>query len=734
MQSTRAKGVRVAGATITLFLSATVATLAFFGDTAFATTAVNLSPGGPFTDGQTIAVSGTGFPMHSALPSGLEIIECSDPGGLVANLPTDASTGCDGTTVNGSQINTDATGAFSTSYSISALSATGNSNINCDATDYCVLWVGQDFNNSFLSGPHAFSAPFFISSTTKTAQTIMFSSEAPTAATVGGPGYAVSASASSGLPVMLSIDSSASKVCAISGSAVSFLATGTCTIDANQSGDTTYAPAMQVQQMFSVGAGSLTSTVTTTQVSASSITLGTSDSVSDNATVKGNATNASPMGTVNFDVCQTGTSQTVTGGPCVVTSSSHLSTAHLVAGMNDASSASSSSFTPTSAGTWCFSAVYISNSTYSSSADNTGNANLDGNECVLVKPASADTATFVSPVTVALGPSGTVNDSVTVMGDVAGGSPTGSVTFYVCKIAASQILTSGPCPASGSPEDVGQSLVGGAGDTSSATSVPFTPTSAGSWCFSAVYGGDANYQSSSDNTSANNLDPDECVLVTTAPSVTVSVVSSAHTTVGAAGDITDAVTVTGNSIGGAPTGSVDFYVCGPLVSPSVCASTSTSEGVPALVQNGGDTAAATSNSFRASTPGIYCFAAVYVPSLGANYTGSSDNNSSTIDANECSTVGPAAAFSFTNASSATAIAGQSFSFPVTTVGSPVPKIKKKGALPKALHLVDNHDGTATISGIPSVKKIGIYHLTLTATFGKGKTKHVTMQVFTLSVA
>ncbi len=143
-----------------------VAVVVSFAGTAFAQT-VTLPAGNP-TDGQTITVSGTGFPVHSALPSGLEIIECSDPGGLVGNLPTDASTGCDGTTVNGSQINTDASGNFSASYSISALSSSGNSDINCDATDFCVLWVGQDFNNSFLSGPHAFSRPFEVQAPTAT--------------------------------------------------------------------------------------------------------------------------------------------------------------------------------------------------------------------------------------------------------------------------------------------------------------------------------------------------------------------------------------------------------------------------------------------------------------------------------------------------------------------------------------------------------------------------------------
>jgi len=128
--------------------------------TASAATTVNIPAGNP-TNGQTITVSGSGFPVRSALPSGLQIIECSDPGGLSANLPTDASTGCDGTTVSGGQINTDASGNFTAQYPVELLNS-GNSSINCDPTDFCVLWVGQDYNNAFLSGPHGFSVPFEI--------------------------------------------------------------------------------------------------------------------------------------------------------------------------------------------------------------------------------------------------------------------------------------------------------------------------------------------------------------------------------------------------------------------------------------------------------------------------------------------------------------------------------------------------------------------------------------------
>jgi hypothetical protein len=144
--------------TVGAMVMATVVAVPLSGIAQAATT-VNI-PTPPFTNGQNITVSGSGFPVRSALPTGLVIIECADPGGLTANLPTDPTSQCDATTATGSQINTDTSGNFSTTYNIFALSEAGGSTINCDATDFCVLWVGQDYNNAFLSGPHGFSAPF----------------------------------------------------------------------------------------------------------------------------------------------------------------------------------------------------------------------------------------------------------------------------------------------------------------------------------------------------------------------------------------------------------------------------------------------------------------------------------------------------------------------------------------------------------------------------------------------
>ena len=182
---------------------------------AFAATPTVSIPAGPFLDGQSIAVSGSGFPTHAQDPAGLQIIECSDPQGSAAHLPTDPSLGCEGITVNAGQINPDSAGRFHASYPIAALSSSGagTSSIDCDATHQCVLWVGTDYNNAFLTGPHAFTKPFTVtaSAPTGTATTGTSVTPPPTAAgtapavTAASPGAATSAAAggtlaSTGLP------------------------------------------------------------------------------------------------------------------------------------------------------------------------------------------------------------------------------------------------------------------------------------------------------------------------------------------------------------------------------------------------------------------------------------------------------------------------------------------------------------------------------------------------------
>lgn len=80
-------------------------------------------------------------------------------------------------------------------------------------------------------------------------QTIAFTSTPPTAPLVGSS-YLVTASASSGLPVTLSVDSASTSGCSITatGEVILSAPAGMCVIDANQLGTTDVAPAPQVQQ------------------------------------------------------------------------------------------------------------------------------------------------------------------------------------------------------------------------------------------------------------------------------------------------------------------------------------------------------------------------------------------------------------------------------------------------------------------------------------------------------
>ena len=101
-------------------------------------------------------------------------------------------------------------------------------------------------------------------------QNIEFTSSAPASATFGGAAYTVSATASSGLAVSLS--SGTPSVCSVTGSMVTFVGTGVCTINADQAGDTEYATAIQAQQSFTVAKRS--QLITLTSVPPSSAIVG----------------------------------------------------------------------------------------------------------------------------------------------------------------------------------------------------------------------------------------------------------------------------------------------------------------------------------------------------------------------------------------------------------------------------------------------------------------------------
>ena len=132
-------------------------------------------------------------------------------------------------------------------------SLTGPATISFVASGTCVIDANQAGNNAFAPAAQVQqSVPVGLAP-----QTITFTSTPPAPAMVGGPVYTVTATGGgSGNPVVFSIDATATTVCSLTGPAtISFVAAGTCVIDANQAGNSAFAPAAQVQQSYPVSSG-----------------------------------------------------------------------------------------------------------------------------------------------------------------------------------------------------------------------------------------------------------------------------------------------------------------------------------------------------------------------------------------------------------------------------------------------------------------------------------------------
>ena len=125
---------------------------------------VTMSPSTDLHDGESVSVSigpNTVFTPNA----GVNILECADPGGTLANLPKSDST-CDGNTIQGNTILVAANGSASEAkYTVyllpsPALGEQANNQPVCNQTDPCVLYVGQSQND--FTAPKVFSAPFTI--------------------------------------------------------------------------------------------------------------------------------------------------------------------------------------------------------------------------------------------------------------------------------------------------------------------------------------------------------------------------------------------------------------------------------------------------------------------------------------------------------------------------------------------------------------------------------------------
>jgi len=113
-----------------------------------------------------------------------------------------------------------------------------------DASQAGMLAMESDDNGASWSVRGGGRA-FVLFGTLQKTQTISLASVTPNPAPLGSA-TTLSATASSGLAVTL--DAEPTNVCALSGTTLSFVGLGTCTVTADQAGDATYLPASQVTQ------------------------------------------------------------------------------------------------------------------------------------------------------------------------------------------------------------------------------------------------------------------------------------------------------------------------------------------------------------------------------------------------------------------------------------------------------------------------------------------------------
>jgi PKD repeat protein len=139
------------------------------------------------------------------------------------------------------------------------------STVSFIGTGTCTIDAEQAGNSNYAAAPEERQS-FVVG---MGSQRLAFTSEPPAAATIGGATYAVAARASSGLSV--SFSSETSSACSISGTTVSFIGVGTCTINAEQAGDSNYDAAPEARQSFAVSVRSQEVEFTSRQPTAATV-------------------------------------------------------------------------------------------------------------------------------------------------------------------------------------------------------------------------------------------------------------------------------------------------------------------------------------------------------------------------------------------------------------------------------------------------------------------------------
>jgi hypothetical protein len=367
-----------------------------------------------------------------------------------------------------------------------------------------------------------------------------------------------------------------------------------------------------------------TPSFTTTMTQPAMATVG--NKWNDHATVTGDTNGGAPKGSVTFHICSTTSlaNPCKTGGTTIATITSSTVTNYSSSGYSSSFKLPTSDARSPTVGIYCYYASYTATPAggpYSSAALQTDN------ECFTVMAAapSSFTTSVAGPGTTKVGNSW--NDSATVTGNVTGGPPLGSVTFHICQTTA---LTN-PCKTGGTTiatiaTSTATNYVKTTSNHKSTVSLPAgdakKPT-AGVWCYWASYTAKAggNY------TSVAAQSDTECFTVTPAtPTVTTTLSPPTPRTAGHSWS--DTATVTGNTTGGAPTGTVTFKLCTELSPPTSCSTGTTIATVSTstttyFTKSGHVSTVTLPSTHQITTSGTYCFNVSYAPKTGSNYAGRS---------------------------------------------------------------------------------------------------------------
>ncbi|MFD1053892.1 Ig-like domain repeat protein [Terrabacter terrigena] len=162
------------------------------------------------------------------------------------------STAPSGATVGGTtySVAASASSALAVTFSSAtpAVCTVSGSTVTFVGAGTCTVLADQAGNAAYAAAPQR-SQSFAV---VKAAQTLSFTSAAPTGATMGDAAFTVAATSSSGLAVTFS--SATPSVCTVSASTVSYVAAGTCTVNADQAGNAGYNAAPRITQSFLVAA------------------------------------------------------------------------------------------------------------------------------------------------------------------------------------------------------------------------------------------------------------------------------------------------------------------------------------------------------------------------------------------------------------------------------------------------------------------------------------------------